>query len=133
MSDRLEQTNVSIDAGEAPSDATGCANPIATRTEIAVGVSTAPATADEKAGAMTGTEFRSASASEIAPAPPCVTLLCYEMNGSPLMEEHGAPLRLVIPVKYGVKNIKRLGTIRYSTLRPANYWAERGYDWYVGL
>jgi DMSO/TMAO reductase YedYZ molybdopterin-dependent catalytic subunit len=61
------------------------------------------------------------------------TLLCYEMNGSPLTEEHGAPLRLVIPVKYGVKNIKRIGTIRYSKLRPADYWAERGYDWYIGL
>jgi hypothetical protein len=61
------------------------------------------------------------------------TLLCYEMNGSPLTQEHGAPLRLVIPVKYGVKNIKRIGTIRYSGLRPADYWAERGYDWYIGL
>jgi len=61
------------------------------------------------------------------------TLLCYEMNGSPLTDEHGAPLRLVIPVKYGVKNIKRIGTIRYSTRRPADYWAEQGYDWYIGL
>ena len=61
------------------------------------------------------------------------TLLCYERNGAPLSQEHGAPLRLVIPVKYGVKNIKRIGTVRYSTLRPADYWAERGYDWYVGL
>lgn len=61
------------------------------------------------------------------------TLLVYEMNGSPLSSEHGAPLRLAIPVKYGIKNIKRIGSIRYSTLRPADYWAERGYDWYAGL
>jgi hypothetical protein len=61
------------------------------------------------------------------------TLLCYEQNGEPLSQEHGAPLRLVIPVKYGVKNIKRIGTIRYFNERPADYWAERGYDWYVGL
>lgn len=61
------------------------------------------------------------------------TLLCYERNGEPLSQEHGAPLRLVIPVKYGVKNLKRIGTIRYSGLRPADYWAERGYDWYIGL
>jgi DMSO/TMAO reductase YedYZ molybdopterin-dependent catalytic subunit len=61
------------------------------------------------------------------------TLLCYERNGAPLSQEHGAPLRLVITVKYGVKNIKRIGTIRYSTLRPADYWAEQGYDWYIGL
>ena len=61
------------------------------------------------------------------------TLLCYEQNGAPLTQEHGAPLRLAIPVKYGVKNIKRIGTIRYSLGRPTDYWAERGYDWYVGL
>ncbi|MGE5326582.1 MAG: molybdopterin-dependent oxidoreductase [Deltaproteobacteria bacterium] len=61
------------------------------------------------------------------------TLLCYEMNGAALTDEHGAPLRLVIPMKYGIKNIKRIGSVRYTTLRPADYWAERGYDWYAGL
>jgi hypothetical protein len=60
------------------------------------------------------------------------TLLCYEMNGNPLASEHGAPLRLAIPVKYGIKNIKRIGTIRFTDQRPADYWAERGYDWYAG-
>ena len=61
------------------------------------------------------------------------TLLCYEQNGKLLTLQHGAPLRLVIPVKYGVKNIKRIGAIRYGNVRPADYWAEQGYDWYVGL
>lgn len=61
------------------------------------------------------------------------TLLCYEMNGQPLEDEHGAPLRLVMPVKYGIKNIKRIGLIRYTDSRPKDYWAERGYDWFAGL
>ncbi|HTA44084.1 MAG TPA: molybdopterin-dependent oxidoreductase [Bryobacteraceae bacterium] len=61
------------------------------------------------------------------------TLLCYEMNGADLTSEHGAPLRLVIPVKYGVKNIKRIGTIIYTNERPEDYWANQGYDWYAGL
>jgi hypothetical protein len=60
------------------------------------------------------------------------TLLCYEMNGQPLTSEHGAPLRLVIPVKYGIKHIKRIGTIRYASERPKDFWAEQGYDWYAG-
>lgn len=60
------------------------------------------------------------------------TLLAYEMNDAPLPLLHGAPLRLAIPVKYGIKNIKRIGTIRYTNLRPADFWAERGYDWYSG-
>ena len=61
------------------------------------------------------------------------TLLVYEMNGRPLTWRHGAPLRLAIPVKYGIKNIKRIGTMRYTSIRPADYWAERAYDWYAGL
>jgi DMSO/TMAO reductase YedYZ molybdopterin-dependent catalytic subunit len=61
------------------------------------------------------------------------TLLCYEMNGAPLAIENGAPLRLRIPAKYGIKNIKRIGTITYTDQRPADYWAEQGYDWYAGL
>jgi DMSO/TMAO reductase YedYZ molybdopterin-dependent catalytic subunit len=61
------------------------------------------------------------------------TLLAYEMNGAPLTDEHGAPLRLVIPVKYGIKNIKRIGSIEFTDTRPKDYWAERGYDWYAGL
>jgi hypothetical protein len=60
------------------------------------------------------------------------TLLCYEMDGRPLTPQHGAPLRLVIPLKYGIKSLKRIGTIRFTAARPADYWAERGYDWYSG-
>jgi DMSO/TMAO reductase YedYZ molybdopterin-dependent catalytic subunit len=61
------------------------------------------------------------------------TLLAYEMNGKPVEPEHGAPLRLCIPVKYGIKNIKRIGSIEYTDARPPDYWGERGYDWYAGL
>jgi hypothetical protein len=61
------------------------------------------------------------------------TLLCYEMNGRPLSVEHGAPLRLVTTVKYGIKSIKRIGAITFSDRRPPDFWAERGYDWYAGL
>jgi len=61
------------------------------------------------------------------------TLLAYEVNGRPLPVKHGAPLRLIIPVKYGIKNLKRIGTISFSNQRPRDYWAERGYDYYAGL
>ncbi len=61
------------------------------------------------------------------------TLLAYEQNGNPLKMEHGAPLRLVIPVKYGIKSIKRIGMIQYTDTRPTDYWFEQGYDWYAGL
>lgn len=61
------------------------------------------------------------------------TLLAYEQNGKPLADEHGAPLRLVIPIKYGIKNIKRIGRIEYTNDKPDDYWAEDGYDWFAGL
>ncbi|QQL49803.1 molybdopterin-dependent oxidoreductase [Mucilaginibacter ginkgonis] len=61
------------------------------------------------------------------------TILAYEMNGKPITMEHGAPLRLIIPVKYGIKNLKRIGTMSFSNERPRDYWAEAGYDYYSGL
>ena len=61
------------------------------------------------------------------------TLLCYEINGQPLSPEHGAPLRLVTPMKYGIKNLKQIGKITFTNVRPKDYWAEQGYDWYSGL
>jgi DMSO/TMAO reductase YedYZ molybdopterin-dependent catalytic subunit len=60
------------------------------------------------------------------------TLLAYEMNGQALKPEHGAPLRLASPTKYGIKQIKRIGRIEFTNERPRDYWAEQGYDWYAG-
>jgi DMSO/TMAO reductase YedYZ molybdopterin-dependent catalytic subunit len=60
------------------------------------------------------------------------TLLCYEMNGAPLPLNQGYPLRLIIPVKYGIKHLKRIGTMFFSNEKPADFWAERGYDYYSG-
>jgi DMSO/TMAO reductase YedYZ molybdopterin-dependent catalytic subunit len=60
------------------------------------------------------------------------TLLAYEMNGAPLTLEHGAPLRLASPTKYGIKQIKRIGRIEFTAERPRDFWAEYDYDWYSG-
>lgn len=61
------------------------------------------------------------------------TILAYEMNGQPLTPEHGFPLRLIVPVKYGIKNLKCIGLMYFSNTKPRDYWAERGYDYYAGL
>lgn len=61
------------------------------------------------------------------------TLLCDAMNGEPLTRAHGAPLRLYLSVKYGYKSLKRVGLIRFQDTLPADYWGQRGYDWYAGL
>ncbi len=61
------------------------------------------------------------------------TILCYELNEKALPMNQGYPVRLIIPVKYGVKSLKRIGSINFSNEKPADYWAERGYDYYGGL
>jgi DMSO/TMAO reductase YedYZ molybdopterin-dependent catalytic subunit len=61
------------------------------------------------------------------------TMLTYEVNGEPLPQDQGCPLRLIIPVKYGIKHLKRISVIWFSNEKPRDYWAERGYDYYSGL
>ncbi len=61
------------------------------------------------------------------------TLLATHQNDVPLTVEHGAPLRLVAPMKLGLKNIKAITKITYMSSRPADYWNERGYSQYDGL
>lgn len=61
------------------------------------------------------------------------TLLATHQNGRPLTVEHGAPLRLLVPMKLGLKNIKAVTKITYSALEPPDYWNERGYSKYDGL
>ena len=60
-------------------------------------------------------------------------LLATHFSGRPLPVEHGAPLRLVVPMKLGLKNIKAITSIEYSADEPEDYWNERGYSKYDGL
>lgn len=61
------------------------------------------------------------------------TLLVTGMAGRPLTQLHGAPLRLHTPTKYGYKQIKRIGLLAYTDVKPDDYWTKLGYDWYAGL
>ena len=61
------------------------------------------------------------------------TLLATHLNGMPLTVEHGAPLRLLVPVKLGLKNIKAITRITYTMDEPPDYWAKRGYSRYDGI
>jgi DMSO/TMAO reductase YedYZ molybdopterin-dependent catalytic subunit len=55
-------------------------------------------------------------------------MLAYEMDGKPLRQEHGAPLRLVIPEMYGYKNVKWLERIDVVPQAEPGYWENLGYD-----
>ena len=61
------------------------------------------------------------------------TLLATHLNGQALTVEHGAPLRLVAPVKLGLKNVKAITKLTYVAEEPRDYWAERGYSRYDGI
>ncbi len=61
------------------------------------------------------------------------SILVTEMSSAPLTQDHGAPMRLHMPIKYGYKQIKRIGLIAYTDMKPDDYWTKLGYDWYGGL
>ena len=61
------------------------------------------------------------------------TLLATHLNGQPLTVEHGTPLRLLAPVKLGLKNVKAVTRLTYLAKEPRDYWAERGYSQYDGI
>ena len=55
------------------------------------------------------------------------TALVWGMNGEPLNAAHGAPLRAIVPGRYGIKNVKWLERIELSSADEEGYWQRR--DW----
>jgi sulfite oxidase len=72
-------------------------------------------------------------------------LLAYEMNGEPLMVDHGAPLRVVVPGYIGARSVKWLDSITLQEEPSTNYFQAYSYklfppevdeetaDWEQGL
>jgi DMSO/TMAO reductase YedYZ molybdopterin-dependent catalytic subunit len=56
------------------------------------------------------------------------TLLAYEMNDQPLTNDHGYPLRLIVPGIYGMKNVKWITGIEVVDFDFKGYWQRRGWD-----
>ena len=56
------------------------------------------------------------------------TLLAYEMNGEPLPQAHGFPLRLLIPGLYGMKNPKWITRIEVVNYDFQGYWEASGWS-----
>jgi sulfane dehydrogenase subunit SoxC len=54
-------------------------------------------------------------------------LLAYEMNGAPLLPQHGAPLRLVVPGWYGMTSVKWLSRITVLAEPFEGYQMARSY------
>jgi sulfoxide reductase catalytic subunit YedY len=51
-----------------------------------------------------------------------LTLLCFGMYGEELPNQDGAPLRIVVPWKYGFKSAKAIVKIRFTEKQPLNTW-----------
>ncbi|MEZ4869195.1 MAG: molybdopterin-dependent oxidoreductase [Caldilineaceae bacterium] len=56
------------------------------------------------------------------------TLLVYGMNGETLPVEHGFPLRIYIPNRYGMKQPKWITRIEAIDHQGAGYWVDRGWS-----
>jgi sulfoxide reductase catalytic subunit YedY len=51
-----------------------------------------------------------------------LALVATGIYGKPLPRQHGAPLRIVVPWKYGFKSAKSLVRIDFVAERPATFW-----------
>ena len=51
-----------------------------------------------------------------------LALLCFGMYGEVLPNQDGAPLRIVLPWKYGFKSAKAIVKIRFTDRQPINTW-----------
>jgi len=65
-----------------------------------------------------------------------LALLCFGMYGEVLPNQDGAPLRIVIPWKYGFKSAKSIVRIRFTDGQPLNTWQQaspREYGFYSNV
>ena len=65
-----------------------------------------------------------------------LTLLATGIYGKPLLQQNGAPLRLVVPWKYGFKSIKSIVKIRLQETEPETTWnaeAPSEYGFYANV
>ena len=54
--------------------------------------------------------------------------LVWALNGEPLAEAHGYPLRALVAGRYGMKNPKWIGTIRFTDEAELGFWESRGWS-----
>jgi len=56
------------------------------------------------------------------------TIFAYEMNGAPLPVDHGFPLRIIIPNRYGMKQPKWIVNMELLDREGRGYWVVRGWS-----
>ena len=54
-------------------------------------------------------------------------LLAYRHDGEPLSRDHGGPLRLVVPKRYGWKSAKWVNGLEFMAEDAPGFWEARGY------
>jgi methionine sulfoxide reductase catalytic subunit len=59
-----------------------------------------------------------------------LALLAVGLYGEELPNQNGAPLRLVVPWKYGFKSIKSIVTIRFVEKQPVTTWMKQAPEYY---
>ncbi len=55
------------------------------------------------------------------------TTLVWAMNGEPLPRRHGFPARVIVPGRYGIKNVKWLERIEVIASEYKGYWQQKGW------
>jgi sulfoxide reductase catalytic subunit YedY len=65
-----------------------------------------------------------------------LALFVTGIYGKPLPKQNGAPIRLIVPWKYGLKSLKTIVKIEFTAKQPPTLWSQVGpteYGWYSNV
>ena len=63
----------------------------------------------------------------LAKATAPTTMIVWAMNGEPLPRKHGFPARVIVPGRYGIKNVKWLERVEVIGGDYQGYWQQKGW------
>lgn len=91
---------------------------------------------DQTRGIFSSIEYPYVEALRLDEAMNPLTLLSVGLYGKTLENQNGAPLRLVVPWKYGFKSVKSIAKITFTDIEPLNTWQKsnpKEYGFYANV
>lgn len=91
---------------------------------------------DQKRGRLAALEYPYVEGLRIDEAMNTLTFMTIGLYGHTLPPQNGAPIRLIVPWKYGFKGLKSISKITFTDTRPLNTWqktAPNEYGFYANV
>jgi len=91
---------------------------------------------DQKRGSFAAIDYPYVEALRIDEAMNPLSFMATGLYGHTMPAQNGAPIRLIVPWKYGFKSIKSIAKITFTDVEPLNTWqksAPREYGFYANV